>query len=233
MAKLKWDQVGEHFFETGVKNAILFPYDKTQNQYGKGIAWNGITGITESPSGAEATPLYADNIKYLNLYSAEQFGATVTAYTCPEEFETLDGTAEITKGVRIGQQTRGTFALAYRTEIGNDTEGSDKGYKWHIIYGCTASPSERGYSTVNDSPSALEFSWTINTTPVDVTGFKPTATVVIKSTDFVTEAEQAKFAAFENYLMGTDAVGSTAGTDAQLPLPAKIVELLGTTTAAG
>lgn len=231
--KLQWDKIGEHLYETGVKNVILFPYDNTAKQYGKGVAWNGVTGITESPSGAEPTALYADNIKYLNLYSAEEYGSTITAYDCPEEFETLDGTAVITKGVRIGQQSRGVFGYAYRTEIGNDTEGNDYGYKWHLVYGAQASPSEKSHSTINESPEATELSWTINTTPVDVTGFKPTSTITINSTDFVTEAEKAKLKAFEDFLMGTDAAGTSEGADAQLPLPAKVVELLGTANAQG
>lgn len=231
--KLQWDKIGEHLYETGVKNVILFPYDNTSKQYGKGVAWNGVTGITESPSGAEPTALYADNIKYLNLYSAEEYGSTITAYDCPDEFETLDGTAVIAKGVRIGQQSRGVFGYAYRTEIGNDTEGNDYGYKWHLVYGAQASPSEKSHSTINESPEATELSWTINTTPVDVTGFKPTSTITINSTDFVTEAEKAKLAAFEDFLMGTDATGTSEGADAQLPLPAKVVELLGTANAQG
>lgn len=233
MAKLKWDKVGEHFYETGVQNMILFPYDTANSKYGDGVAWNGVTGVTESPSGAEASPLYADNIKYLNLRSTETYGSTITAYDCPDEFETLDGTAEIAPGVRIGQQTRGTFGFAYRTEIGNDTEGTDKGYKWHLVYGATASPSEKSHSTVNESPDAVELSWTIDTTPVEVTGFKPTSTITVSSLDFATVAGQAKLKAFEDYLMGTDGDGTSEGTAAQLPLPAKVVELLGTTNAQG
>lgn len=227
MAKLVWDQVGEHIYETGVSQAVLFPYNTTTASYDKGVAWNGITGVTESPSGAEATALYADNIKYLNLRSTEEFGATVTAYTYPDEFAILDGSAEIATGVRIGQQKRGTFALAYRTEVGNDTDGNDHGYKIHIIYGATATPSEKSYSTINDSPEAIEFSWELNTTPVAVTGFKPTASVVIDSTKFTTTEAKAKLTAFEAYLYGTDGDGTTTGTDSQLPMPAKIVELLG------
>ena len=219
---LKWDQVGEHLYETGVNHAVLFPYDKTQSAYGKGVAWNGITGVTESPSGAEATALYADNIKYLNLRSTEEFGATITAYTYPDEFAVLDGSAEIATGVKIGQQNRGTFALAYRTELGNDTEGNDYGYKIHLIYGATATPSEKAYSTINDSPSAIEFSWTINTTPVSVTGFKPTASVVIDST----KCNATKLAAFEQILYGTPGVGTTAGVDARIPLPDEVATLL-------
>lgn len=222
MAKLVWDQIGEHYYETGVNHGVLFPFDKTQAKYGKGVAWNGLTGVTESPSGAEATALYADNIKYLNLYSAEEFGATVTAYTYPDEFAVLDGSAEIAKGVAIGQQNRGTFGLAYRTEKGNDTSGSDYGYKIHIIYGATASPSEKGYSTINDSPEAIEFSWELNTTPVSVAGFKPTATLVIDST----KSDASKLAAFENILYGTtgsvsysEATGITYATYTEVESP--------------
>ncbi len=227
MAKLVWDQVGEHLYETGVDRAVLYKFDKTQNAYGKGVAWNGLTGVTESPSGAEANAFYADNIKYLNIFSAEQFGATITAYTYPDEFESCNGYAEITDGVVIGQQKRDTFAFAYRTLIGSDTEGNDKGYKIKLVYGCTASPSEQAHSTVNDSPSPVEMSWTISTTPIQVAGFKPTATIDIDSTKFTTEEAKAKLKAFENYLYGTDPDGTTAGTDAQMPLPEKVLELLG------
>lgn len=227
--KLVWDAVGEHIYETGVNHAVLFPYDKTQSQYGKGVAWNGITGVTESPSGAEATPLYADNIKYLNLLSTEEFGATVTAYTYPDEFAILDGSAEIATGARIGQQARGTFALCYRTEVGNETEGNDYGYKLHFIYGATATPSEKAYSTINDSPSAIEFSWTLNTTPVSVTGFKPTATVVVDST----KCDATKLARLESIVYGTDGAGTTAGADARIPLPDEIASILGTGNAQG
>lgn len=227
MAKLVWDQVGEHLYETGVDRAVLYKFDKTTNAYGKGVAWNGLTGVTESPSGAEANAFYADNIKYLNIFSAEQFGATITAYTYPDEFESCNGYAEITDGVVIGQQKRDTFAFAYRTLIGSDTEGNDKGYKIKLVYGCTASPSEQAHSTVNDSPSPVEMSWTISTTPIQVTGFKPTATIDIDSTKFTTEEAKAKLKAFESYLYGTDADGTTAGTDPQMPLPEKVLELLG------
>lgn len=227
MAKLVWDQVGEHLYETGVDRAVLYKFDKTTNAYGKGVAWNGLTGVTESPSGAEANAFYADNIKYLNIFSAEQFGATITAYTYPDEFESCNGYAEITDGVVIGQQKRDTFAFAYRTLIGSDTEGNDKGYKIKLVYGCTASPSEQAHSTVNDSPSPVEMSWTISTTPIQVAGFKPTATIDIDSTKFTTEEAKAKLKAFESYLYGTDPDGTTAGTDAQMPLPEKVLELLG------
>lgn len=200
MSKLAWDLTGQHFYETGVDRGVLFPYNKSVSSYGTGVAWNGLTGVTESPSGAEGNAIYADNIKYLNLISAEEFGATITAYTYPEEFEPMNGYASIAKGVTIGQQTRGTFGFAYRTLIGNDTEGTDKGYKIKLVYGCQAAPSEQGHSTVNDSPEAIEFSWEVSTTPVSVTGFKPTATVDIDST----KCDPTALAAFENVLYGTD-----------------------------
>ena len=228
MAKLVWDQVGEHFYETGVDRAVLYKFDKTQNAYGKGVAWNGLTGVTESPSGAEANAFYADNIKYLNIFSAEQFGATITAYTYPDEFESCNGYAEIASGVTIGQQNRDSFAFAYRTLIGNDTEGNDKGYKIKLVYGCTASPSEQAHSTVNDSPSPVEMSWTISTTPVQMEGFKPTATIDIDSTKFATTELKAKLTAFENILYGTDTEGTTVGVDARIPLPDEVARLLGT-----
>lgn len=226
---IEWDKVGEHLYETGVNHAVLYPYDTTQSGYGAGVAWNGITGITESPSGAEASPLYADNIKYLNLRSTEEFGATVTAYTYPDEFAVLDGSAEIAAGVKIGQQTRGTFALAYRTELGNDTQGNDYGYKLHLIYGATASPSEKSYSTINDSPEAIEFSWELNTTPVSVVGFKPTSTVTIDST----KTDETKLKAFEQILYGTAAVGTTAAVAPRIPLPDEVATLLATTNPQG
>jgi hypothetical protein len=223
MAKLKWDQTGEKLYETGVKNGVLYVYGT--DGYGKGVAWNGLTAVTESPSGAEATPLYADDIKYLNLMSAEEFGATIEAYTYPDEFALCDGSAELTAGVYVGQQARKTFGMAYTTTVGNDTDNNAHGYKIHIIYGCVASPSEKSYSTINDSPEAITFSWEVKTTPVEVgNGLKPTASVVIDSTKFKTEDQKAKLAAFEAYLYGTDAEG---GSDAALPLPAKIKELLG------
>lgn len=180
MAKLIWDKSGEKTYETGVDHGILFVNDK--GTYGKGIAWNGLTAVTESPSGAEASAIYADNIKYLNLYSAEEFGATIEAYTYPDEWAECDGSASIATGVTIGQQERKSFAFAYRTKLGNDLEGDAYGEKLHIIYGCRASTSERGYQTVNDSPEAITFSWEITTTPINVEGFKPTANVIIDST---------------------------------------------------
>lgn len=217
MSRLVWDKVGEHLFETGVDKGVLFPYDSENSTYKKGVAWNGLTAVTESPSGAEATALYADNIKYLNLYSAEEFGATIEAYTYPQEFADLDGTAEIVKGVRIGQQKRGMFGLAYVTKIGSDTDGNDHGYKIHLIYGAMASPSEKGYQTINDSPEAITFSWEITTTPIAVEGFKPTASLVVDST----QVPEEKMTALENYLWG-DANG-----DATFPMPDKVAELIG------
>ena len=212
--KLVWDQTGEKLFETGVRNGVLYPISAA-GVYDKGVAWNGLTSISESPTGAEATALYADDIKYLNLYSAEEFEATVEAYTYPDEFAVLDGSAAIATGVTIGQQKRGVFGLCYRTTIGNDVDGNDHGYKLHIIYGAQASPSEKAYSTINDSPEAITFSWSIKTTPVNVTGFKPTATLVIDST----KVDADKLTALEDILYGTE------NTTARLPLPDEIADL--------
>lgn len=217
MAKLTWDKVGEHFYETGVKNCVL--YIPTSGIYSKGVAWNGITAVTESPSGAEATPLYADDTKYLNLYSSEEFGATIEAYTYPDEFAQCDGSAEIADGVTIGQQQRKPFGLCYRTVIGNDTDNNDHGYKLHIIYGCMASPSEKAYATINDSPEAITFSWEISTTPVMVAGHKATASLTIDST----KADPAKLAALEDILYGKD---GEPGSEARLPLPDEIKTLM-------
>lgn len=199
MAELKWDQAGERLYETGVSKGVLYVYDATNNKYGNGVAWNGLTAVTESPSGAESTPLYADDIKYLNLMSAEEFGATIEAYTYPDEFAQCDGSAELEAGMSIGQQPRKTFGLCYKTVIGNDTEGVDHGYKLHIIYGAQAAPSEKAYATINDSPEAITFSWEVTTTPVAVTGFKPTACVTIDST----KIGEDKLAAIEAKLYGT------------------------------
>lgn len=183
---LNWDAVGDRLYETGTKMGVLYVYqpagDNTPAGYGAGVAWNGLTAVTESPSGAEATALYADDIKYLNLYSSEEFGATIEAYTYPPEFEECDGSAELADGVIIGQQPRKSFAFCYRTVVGNDTEENEHGYKLHIIYGCKASPSEKSYATINDSPEAITFSWEVTTTPVEVPGHKPSATVIIDST---------------------------------------------------
>lgn len=217
MSMLEWDKTGERYYETGVDRGVLFPMD-TSGAYAAGVAWNGISAVTESPSGAEASPVYADNIKYLNLMSAEDFGCSIEAYTYPDEFEACNGAAEIAPGVVIGQQTRKGFGFAYRTLIGNDVEGTEHGYKIHLVYGAMASPSEKAYSTVNDSPEAMALSWDITTTPVNVTGFKPTAHVEIDSR--TTDPE--KLAAFEAILYGADE------TESRLPLPDEIATLMGT-----
>jgi len=216
MSKLTWDNTGERFYETGVKQGVLYPQGEG-GAYPKGFAWNGLTAVTESPSGAEANPLYADDIKYLNLMSAEDFGATVEAYTYPDEFAECDGSADIAPGISIGQQKRKAFGMSYRTAIGNDVDGSDHGYKIHLIYGAMAAPSERAYATMNDSPEAITFSWELTTTPVNVTGFKPTAHLEINST----KVDAEKLAALEAILYGTES------EEARLPLPDEIVELVG------
>lgn len=221
MSKLVWDQTGERYYETGVKMGVLYP-QSASGTYPKGVAWNGLTAVTESPSGAEATALYADDIKYLNLYSAEEFSATIEAYTYPDEFAECDGSAELTTGVTIGQQKRKAFGLCYRTTIGNDTDGNDHGYKIHIIYGAMASPSEKAYATINDSPEAITFSWEITTTPVSVSGFKPTASVTIDST----KVDGTKLKQLEAILYGEN--GSSSAGEARLPLPDEIVTLIGT-----
>ena len=217
MAKIEWDKTGERLYETGVKNGVL--YVQEGGVYGNGVAWNGLTAVTESPSGAEATPLYADDIKYLNLLSAEEFGATIEAYTYPDEFAACDGSAALADGVMIGQQARKTFGLCYRTTIGNDTNGNDYGYKLHIIYGALAAPSEKAYATINDSPEAITFSWEITTTPVNVTGAKPTASITIDST----KADPTKLAALEDVLYGKD---GEPGNEPRLPLPDEIKTLM-------
>ena len=217
MSKIVWDKTGERFYETGVKNGVL--YIPTDGVYSKGVAWNGLTAVTESPSGAEATALYADDIKYLNLMSNEEFGATIEAYTYPDEFAECDGSASLATGVMIGQQSRKTFGLCYRTTIGNDTEGNDHGYKLHLIYGAMAAPSEKGYATINDSPEAITFSWEVTTTPVSVNGFKPTASITIDST----KADAAKLAALEKILYGSD---DEPATEPRLPLPDEIATLM-------
>lgn len=216
MSKLVWDQTGQRYYETGVDRGVL--YVQESGAYPKGVAWNGLISVTESPSGAEATPIYADNIKYLNLTSAEEFGASIEAYTYPDEFAQCDGGAEIAIGVMIGQQARKTFGLCYRTLLGNDVDGSDHGYKLHLIYGALAAPSEKAYSTVNDTPEAMTLSWELTTTPVSVNGFKPTACVTIDST----KVDAEKLAALEAVLYGSES------EEARLPLPDEIVTLIGT-----
>lgn len=225
MSKVVWDQTGERFYETGVKQCVLYP-QASGGTYPTGVPWNGITAINESPSGAEATPLYADDIKYLNMVSAEEFGAGIEAYTYPDEFAQCDGSAELVKGVVIGQQSRKTFGLCYRTTLGNDVDGVDHGYKLHIIYGALAAPSEKGYASINDSPEAITFSWEVTTTPVAVKGFKPTASIVINSTS----ADATKLAALEDILYGKDPTTpeGSDGTEPRLPLPDEIATLMKT-----
>lgn len=215
MSVLQWDQSGERLYETGVSKGVLYPQNPNTGLYPLGVAWNGLNNVTEKPSGAEATPVYADNIKYLNLMSAEEFAATIEAYTYPDEFADCDGSAAIATGVYAGQQTRKPFGFCYRTEMGNDLEGVDYGYKLHLIYGGTASPSEKGFATINDSPEAINFSWEVSTIPVTVTGFKPTSQLTIDSTKVVAET----LAALEDILYGT------AGADPRLPLPDEVAAL--------
>lgn len=221
MAKLVWDAVGQRLYETGTRMGVVYP-QAADGSYPKGVAWNGLTSVSESPSGAESNPLYADDIKYLDLRSKEEFSATIEAYTYPEEFALCDGTAELTTGVTIGQQPRKPFGLCYRTVLGNDTQKENYGYKLHLVYGCTASPSEKSYQTINDSPEAITFSWEMTTTPVSVTGYDPTATLIIDST----KVDAEKLSALEAVLYGTDGEGSTEGTQARLPLPDEVATLL-------
>ena len=219
MSKIVWDKTGERYYETGVKMGVLYPI-QTDGRYSKGVAWNGLTAVTESPSGAEPTPLYADDIKYLNLISNEEFGCTIEAYTYPDEFADCDGSAALAAGVMIGQQKRKTFGLAYRTAFGNDSDGVDHGYKLHLVYGCLAAPSEKAYATINDSPEAITFSWEVSTTPVSVTGFKPTSQITIDST----KVKPEKLTALEEILYGKDGdVGSAV--EPRLPLPDEIAAL--------
>ena len=215
MAKLVWDESGKRVYETGVRNGVLY-VQGAEGAYEKGVAWNGLTAVTESPSGAEPTALYADDIKYLELFSAEEFGATIEAYTYPEEFEACDGSASLGKGVSIGQQDRKAFGLCYRTVVGNDVQGNNLGYKLHLIYGAKAKPSEKAYQTVNDSPEAITFSWEVSTTPVNVDGFKPTASITIDST----KIDSVKLKAIEDKLYGTESAEPT------LPLPNEIKQMI-------
>lgn len=212
--KLSWDNSGERLYETGVKNGVL--YVQNAGAYPKGVAWNGLTAVTESPSGAEATPLYADDIKYVELTSEEEFGGTIEAYTYPDEFAECDGSAELAKGVKIGQQKRKVFGLVYKTTLGNDEDGNDHGYKLHLVYGCKAAPSEKAYATINDSPEAITFSWEFTTTPVAVAGHKPTAHIEIDST----KADSTCLAALEAKLFGTET------EEPQLPLPDVVKTLM-------
>lgn len=219
MSRITWDNTGERYYETGVKQGVLYPI-QSDGTYSKGVAWNGLTAVTESPSGAEATALYADDIKYLNLMSNEEFGATIEAYTYPDEFAECDGSAALVTGVMIGQQKRKTFGLCYRTTLGNDVDGNDFGYKLHLIYGCLAAPSEKAYATINDSPEAITFSWEVSTTPVNVKNFKPTSQITIDST----KVNAAKLAALEDILYGKE--GEPVGTGPRLPLPDEVATLM-------
>lgn len=214
MAKLVWDETGKRLYETGIEKGVLYP--AVNGQYPTGVAWNGLISVSEKPSGAEANPLYADNIKYLNLISAEEFSATIEAYTYPDEFAKCDGSAEPVAGVKIAGQPRQSFGLAYQTKIGNDTKGDDHGYKIHLIYGCYASPSEKSYSTINDSPEAITFSWEISTTPVPVKDNKPTAILTIDSTKVNAE----KLKKIEAKIFGDDSGNAT------LPLPDEIIQIV-------
>lgn len=216
MAALVWDQTGEKIYETGVDHGVLY-IPNALGVYANGYAWNGLTSVSESPSGAEPSAQYADNIKYLNLVSAEEFGATVEAFTYPDEFGQCDGSAAPVEGVLLGQQGRRSFGLSYRTLVGNDLEGTDFGYKLHLIYGATARPSEKAYNTVNDTPEAITFSWELSTTPVSVTGFKPTASITIDST----KTDATDLAALEEILYGA------AATEPRLPMPDEVLTLLG------
>ena len=219
MSRITWDNTGERLYETGVKMGVLYPI-QSDGAYSKGVAWNGLTAVTESPSGAEATALYADDIKYLNLMSNEEFGATIEAYTYPDEFAECDGSATLVKGVTIGQQKRKTFGLCYRTSLGNDVDGTDHGYKLHLVYGCLAAPSERAYATINDSPEAITFSWEVSTTPVNVANFKPTSQITIDST----KADAEKLAALEDVLYGKE--GEEPANGPRLPLPNEVATLM-------
>lgn len=229
MSKLVWDKTGERLYESGVRQGVLYPI-QPDGKYNKGVAWNGLTAVTESPSGAEATPLWADDIKYLNLTSAEEFGATVEAYTYPDEFAECDGSAEIAPGVYAGQQSRKMFGLCYRTLLGNDVEGESYGYKLHLVYGAKAAPSEKGYSTINDSPDAVTFSWELTTTPVEIVAavggkkLKPTACLTFDST----KTDPAKLAALEEILYGKDpsTEGANDGVEPRMPLPDEVITLM-------
>ena len=214
MTKLNWDVQGERYYETGVSKGVLYTFK--EGKYSKGVAWNGLTAVTESPSGAEPTPLYADNIKYLNLLSNEEFAATVEAYTYPDEFAECDGSAELATGVSVGQQKRSPFGMSYVTKLGNDTDGQDYGYKIHLIYGALAKPSQKNYPTINDNPEAITFSWELSTTPVAVPNLKPTACITIDSTKVGSD----KLKKIEDKLYGTES------EEATLPTPAELAALI-------
>lgn len=216
MARLTWDDTGKKTYETGVDHGVLYVLGE-DSEYETGVAWNGLVTVTESPSGAESNPQYADNIKYLDLFSNEEWGATIEAFTYPEEFEACDGSVEIAQGVYAGQQNRKTFGFSYRTLIGNDVSGTDYGYKLHLVYGAKASPSEKSRSTINDSPEAVTFSWEVTTTPISVTGHKPVAHIVINST----KADPTKLAELEKKLYGDSSAGVPT-----LPLPDEVIAMM-------
>lgn len=224
MSKIVWDQVGEKKFETGTDRGVVYPMNVSTQEYDHGYAWNGLTGVNENPSGGDANDIYADNIKYASLRGAEDFGATIEAYTYPDEFAVLDGSAEVTEGVMIGQQDRGIFGFTYRTLMGDDVQGTAAGYKIHCVYGCSVSPSGKDYSTVNESPDAISFSWELKTTPVPVSGHKPTSVLTIDSTKITS----AQLKAIEDVLYGTDADTDlgTSATVARLPLPDEIIDII-------
>lgn len=229
MSKLLWHQIGERIYETGVDRGVLYNKDVATGTYPSGVAWNGLTNVSESPSGAESNPIYADNTEYLNLKSDEKFAGTIEAYTYPNEWSSCDGSAEVEDGVYVTQQTRDTFGLSYRTMLGNDVKGTDYGYKLHLVYGGDAGVSEKGYSTINDTPEAMTMSWDFDTTAVPVTGMKPTAHLVIDST----KVDATKLAALEAILYGTDASGTgddvVEATVAKLPLPDEVIAIFKTT----
>lgn len=229
MAKVVWDKTGEHYYETGLDRGVLYPMQDT-GLYTKGVAWNGLTGVTEKPSGGEPNPIWADNIKYANMMSAEEFGATVEAFTFPDEFAECDGSKEVAPGIVIGQQDRKTFGLSYRTKFGNDVKGNELGYKLHLVYGCLASPSEKGYTTLNDNPDAVSFSWDVASTPVNVPGYKPTSILTITSTKW----DDEKLAALEEILYGKDPSTTDAndGVDPRLPLPDEVLAIFGVSAGA-
>jgi len=234
MARIVWDAIGTRFYENGVDHGVLYLVD-ANGAYTNGVAWNGLTSVSESPSGADANKLWADNMNYLTLYGIEEFGASIEAYTYPDEFAECDGSKELIPGVSIGQQTRKGFGLCYRTKVGNDTVGNDLAFKLHLIYGCRASPSDRSYETINDSPDAITFSWEITTTPVQVTigtganavTYQPTASLIIDSRDFSQSPQKAKLEALMDELYGTNpTTGTTGGKSPRLPLPNEVVSIL-------
>lgn len=233
MSRLIWDAIGEHFYELGVEHGVLYPVSTT-GTYPTGVAWNGLTNVNESPSGADANKQWADNLNFLTLYGAEEYGGNIEAFTYPDEFMECDGSIAVVPGVTIGQQPRRGFGLSYKTKVGNDTVGQELAYKLHLVYGCRASPSERSYETMNDSPEPIKFSWELTTTPVAVPGYKPTALITIDSRDFTTTAARKALSDFEDVIYGCDAVEADAqngieakeAKEARLPLPAEVIQLL-------